>query len=72
MDIRMPEMNGMEATESIRKQDRTDAKSIPIIALSANAYDDDIRSCLKAGMNAHLAKPIDPAELYAMLCKYIT
>ena len=71
MDIRMPEMNGIEATENIRKLDRTDAGRIPIIALSANAYDDDIKSCLKAGMNAHLAKPIDPSELYEILCKYV-
>ena len=69
MDIRMPEMNGMEATENIRKLDRADAKTIPIIALSANAYDDDIRLCLKSGMNAHLAKPIEPSELYEALCK---
>lgn len=71
MDIRMPEMNGMEASQNIRQLDRADALSIPIIALSANAYDDDIKACLEAGMNEHLAKPIDTLELYAALCKYV-
>lgn len=60
MDIRMPVMNGLEAAETIRKLDRSDAAGIPIIAMSANAYDEDIRQSLEAGMNAHLAKPIDP------------
>lgn len=71
MDIRMPEMNGIEAAQNIRQLDRADALSIPIIALSANAYDDDIKACLEAGMNEHLAKPIDTLELYATLCKYV-
>lgn len=61
MDIRMPVMNGLEATETIRKMKRKDAGTIPIIAMSANAYDEDIKKSLEAGMNAHLAKPIEPA-----------
>lgn len=60
MDIRMPVMNGLEATAAIRRLKRSDAGSIPIIAMTANAYDEDIRQSLEAGMNAHLAKPIDP------------
>ena len=61
MDIRMPVMNGLEATAAIRNMEREDAKEIPIIAMSANAYDEDIQQSIEAGMNAHLAKPIEPA-----------
>lgn len=67
MDIRMPEMSGIEAAKAIRKLDRSDAETIPIIALSANAYEKDIQECLNAGMNGHLAKPIVPSTLYAAL-----
>jgi len=67
MDIRMPVMNGLEATETIRELDRLDAKQIPIIAMTANAYDADKENSHKAGMNAHLAKPIDVGELYRTL-----
>ncbi|MDD3337613.1 MAG: ATP-binding protein [Lachnospiraceae bacterium] len=71
MDIRMPEMSGLEAAGAIRSMDRTDAAIIPIIAISANAYPKDIQESLKAGMNAHLAKPIKPAELYETLEKFM-
>ena len=71
MDIRMPVMDGLEATREIRALDRDDAKTIPIIAMSANAFDEDIRKSLDAGMNAHLAKPIEPEILYSELKKYI-
>ena len=67
MDIMMPVMNGYEATKMIRSLDREDAKVIPIIAMTANAFDDDIAKSLAAGMNAHLAKPIDPDLLYQTL-----
>lgn len=67
MDIRMPVMNGIEATKAIRELERVDAKTVPIIAMTANAYDVDIKASLDAGMNAHLAKPIDPNKLYATL-----
>lgn len=67
MDIRMPEMNGLEAARMIRDMDRSDAAAIPIIALTANAMDEDIRLSLKAGMNAHLTKPIEPDELFSVL-----
>lgn len=59
MDVMMPVMDGLEATRRIRSLDREDAKTTLIIALSANAFEDDIKECLDAGMNAHVAKPID-------------
>lgn len=67
MDIRMPEMNGLEATMAIRAMQRSDAKTIPIIALTANAFDEDVQRSLQAGMNAHLTKPVEPALLYETL-----
>lgn len=59
MDIMMPVMDGLTATKSIRALDREDAKTIPIIAMTANAFKEDADKCLQAGMNAHLAKPLD-------------
>ena len=59
MDMQMPVMNGLEATAAIRKLDSETAKHLPIIALTANAYHEDIQKCLAAGMNAHLSKPIN-------------
>ena len=59
MDIQMPNMNGYEATQAIRKLDRPDAKSVPIIAMTANAYREDIERAKESGMNDHLAKPVD-------------
>jgi CheY-like chemotaxis protein len=67
MDIRMPEMDGLEATEAIRALDREDAGSVPIIALTANAFDEDVQRSLQVGMNAHLSKPVDPDNLYITL-----
>ncbi|NCC44632.1 MAG: response regulator [Clostridia bacterium] len=67
MDIRMPEMDGLEAAKTIRSLLREDAKTIPIIAMTANAFDEDVRKSLEAGMNSHLAKPIEPETLYAEL-----
>lgn len=67
MDVRMPEMDGLEATRVIRAMDREDAKKIPIIALTANAFDEDVQGSLQAGMNAHLSKPIQPDVLYKTL-----
>jgi signal transduction histidine kinase len=72
MDIRMPVMNGLEATMAIRSLNRSDSGSIPIIAMTANAYSEDIRECLAAGMNAHLPKPFDPDELFNVLASSIT
>ncbi|MBR2529164.1 MAG: response regulator [Blautia sp.] len=70
MDMRMPVMDGLSATRMIRSLDRADAASIPIIALSANAFEEDVRSCLQAGMNAHLSKPVDIELLKKCLRKY--
>ncbi len=70
MDLRMPEMNGYEATEAIRALPRADA-GLPIIAMTADAFSDDIRKCLECGMDAHVAKPIDIRELSHLLEKYI-
>ena len=67
MDMRMPEMDGLEATRRIRAMDRPDAKTIPIIALTANAFDEDVQRSLQAGLNAHLSKPVDPDSLYETL-----
>ncbi|MEA4974077.1 MAG: transporter substrate-binding domain-containing protein [Candidatus Metalachnospira sp.] len=71
MDIRMPIMNGLESSKTIRSLDRNDALKIPIIAMTANVFDDDIKQSSTAGMNAHLAKPINPAKLYSTLAEEI-
>ena len=67
MDVRMPEMDGLEAAARIRALDRADAKAIPIIAMTANAFDEDVQRSLQAGMNAHLSKPIDNNTLFETL-----
>ena len=67
MDLRMPVMDGLDATRIIRDQNRPDAKTIPILALTANAFDEDVRNSLEAGMNAHMAKPVDPDILFENL-----
>ncbi|MBR3327033.1 MAG: response regulator [Atopobiaceae bacterium] len=71
MDVQMPEMNGLEATTAIRALDRPDAKTIPIIAMTANAFDEDVQRSLQVGMNAHLSKPVEPDHLYATLGELI-
>ena len=71
MDIRMPEMDGLEATQAIRALDRPDAKTIPIIALTANAFDEDVQRSLQCGMNAHLTKPVEPEHLFKTLGELI-
>ena len=67
MDMRMPEMDGLEATRRIRAMDRLDAKNIPIIALTANAFDEDVQHSMQAGLNAHLSKPVEPDILFETL-----
>lgn len=67
MDMRMPVMDGLEATRAIRAMNRAEAKTIPIIALTANAFDEDVRRSLQAGLNAHLSKPVEPDSLYQTL-----
>ena len=71
MDIRMPHVTGYEAAKIIRGLNHPDALSIPIIAMSADAFSDDIQRCLEAGMNAHIAKPIDVKELKRLLKRYL-
>ena len=71
MDIRMPVMNGIEATKVIRSLSRQDAQTVPIIAMTANAYESDKEMSMEAGMNAHLAKPVEPQVLYETLAKYV-
>ena len=72
MDIRMPHMTGYEATKAIRGLNHPDALSIPIIAMSADAFSDDIQRCLEFGMNAHIAKPIDIVEVSRLLKRFLT
>lgn len=70
MDIMMPRMNGYEAAEAIRKMERKDAREIPIFAVSANAFSDDIAASKKSGMNEHLSKPIDFDEMMKRIGEY--
>ena len=70
MDVRMPVMDGIAATQAIRGLDRADAATVPILAMTANAFAEDIERSRKAGMNEHLAKPIEPETLYARLASY--
>lgn len=72
MDVRMPVMDGLETAAAIRALDRDDARSIPIIALTANAFDEDVQRSLQAGMNAHLSKPVEPEQLYHTLEELIS
>lgn len=67
MDIQMPKMDGLEATQAIRRLPREDCKNIPIIAMSANAFDEDVRRSLASGMNGHLSKPVNIKKLEEML-----
>lgn len=71
MDIRMPVMDGLEATRRIRNMHRHDSRDIPIIAMTAAAFENDIRQSFAAGMNDHLAKPINPKKLYATIDKFV-
>ena len=69
MDIMMPKINGLDATRKIRALKRLDAKTIPIIAMSANAFESDIQDCMDAGMDGHIAKPITMELLKEKLAK---
>ncbi|MCB6926805.1 response regulator [Enterocloster bolteae] len=71
MDVQMPKMDGYESTRAIRALDREDAASVPIIAMTANAFAEDVQNALHAGMTAHFAKPIDASVLEQMLYKYL-
>lgn len=71
MDILMPVMDGLEATRRIRGMEREDCRTIPIVAMSANAFDDDLRKSVECGMNGHLSKPVEVEKLYRMLNEVI-
>ncbi len=71
MDVRMPVMDGLTATKTIRSLSRPDARTVPIIAMTANVYDEDVERSLRSGMNAHLSKPIEPDLLYRRLAESI-
>ena len=72
MDVRMPIMDGLTATRTIRALERPDAKTIPIIAMTANVFDEDVERSLQAGMNAHLSKPIEPEKMYETMARLIS
>jgi CheY-like chemotaxis protein len=71
MDVMMPNMNGYEATKAIRSMKRQDAGTVPIIAMTANAFAEDIQAALDNGMNAHIAKPINVRIVMETLAKFI-
>lgn len=71
MDIQMPEMDGYAAASGIRALDRPDARSVPIVAMTANAYQEDIQRAMDAGMNAHLSKPLDITEMMKLLARFL-
>ena len=71
MDIQMPVMNGYEATKAIRKLENKELASIPIIAMTANAFEEDKQEALKCGMNSHISKPIDIGNLFDTLDKIL-
>jgi CheY-like chemotaxis protein len=71
MDIQMPEMDGYDATRQIRASGSQYAKNVPIIAMTANVFREDIDECLAAGMNGHIGKPIDVSEVLSKLRLYI-
>jgi len=72
MDLRMPVMDGVTAAKTIRGLVRKDARTVPIIAMTADAFSEDVQKCLDAGMNGHLAKPIDPKKLFQTLLRCMT
>ena len=67
----MPVMDGIAATKAIRAMDRADAKTIPIIAMTANALESDVENSYQCGMNGHISKPIEPDEVYRCLNKWL-
>lgn len=70
MDMQIPNMDGAEVVRNIRKLNRTDALTIPVIAMTANAFKEDIQKCMDAGMNEHLAKPVDIKKMLEVLGSY--
>jgi signal transduction histidine kinase len=72
MDLQMPEIDGLQATQIIRQSQKINAKTIPIIAMTANVFKEDVEQCLAAGMNAHVGKPVDIEELMKVLAQFVT
>ena len=72
MDIQMPRLNGYEATRQIRKLNRRDSKTLPIVAMTANAFEEDVRLAMQAGMNANFTKPIDMDRLAEILRRFLS
>ena len=72
MDVMMPGMDGLTATREIRALPREDAKAVPIFAMTANAFADDIRQSKEAGMNEHLSKPLDEKDMMRVISRYVT
>ena len=71
MDVRMPVMDGLTATRNIRKLKKKGSGTVPIIAMTANAFEEDVEQSLSSGMNAHLAKPIEPRVLFAAIKRFL-
>ena len=71
MDVQMPYLNGYEATAAIRNMDRKDVRKLPIVAMTANAFAEDVDHAKNAGMNEHIAKPVDLGNLSAIMDKYL-
>jgi CheY-like chemotaxis protein len=71
MDIRMPVMDGLQASINIRHWNKEDAKTIPIVAMTANAFEEDVEKSKAAGMNVHLSKPIEPEVLYRTMYRVL-
>ena len=71
MDMQMPVMNGLEATKMLRKMDQYHGNTIPIVAMTANAFEEDRQKTLDAGMNAHVSKPVDMNVLFRVMAKFI-
>lgn len=67
----MPNMDGYEATRAIRSLDRADAMTVPIVALTANAFRDDVQKAMESGMNEHIAKPVEEGPIFAAVVKYV-
>ena len=72
MDVRMPVMDGLTAASTIRGLNRNDAKTVPIIAMTANVFDEDVERSRQAGMNAHLFKPVDPDVLFETMANALS
>ena len=71
MDVMMPVMNGHDATKAIRSLDRPDAAAVPIVAMTANAFAEDVQAARDAGMNEHIAKPLEPDTIQKILQRFL-